>query len=228
MLPIVDEPAARDAFPAEVEAAIGRRVALADLDCLVDRGCVRQDLLVHLAVLRDTDHSLDAFAWWAGGLNRRQVKAAVQRIERSATEVERLTHTPVRALLAQNPQATALVSLPTTLRTCAAVLNDLLKETKRNHLTADLSVARLVRYVKECTGRFHDREVSALVSAVRPTTVDSPDAHKEWRRANYADLLHILQYGRRRPSALRRARRTRPSATRPAPVSRDSALGRHP
>jgi len=54
------------------------------------------------------------------------------------------------------------------------------KWAKRRNLAANTIKRLLVQHVIEKTGRPHDREVSALISAIRNKTYDE-NAHRIWR-----------------------------------------------
>jgi hypothetical protein len=45
----------------------------------------------------------------------------------------------------------------------------------------------ITTYVKQATGRFHDREVAAIISAVTGRRYDE-DAHRQWRRRHFKKI----------------------------------------
>jgi hypothetical protein len=54
-----------------------------------------------------------------------------------------------------------------------------------------LAILRLVNYVKESTGEFHDREVSTLISAVRGKTL-TEEALCRWR-SEHKEFMEAAQ-----------------------------------
>jgi hypothetical protein len=155
--------------------------------------------VLHLEYLRD--RALDDLQFWVGRRSRRQLNAELQRIDKCAALIDSLNAPQIRGLMAgvTGQPALALLTLPTTMRRYTAWFRgDLLAHvSERKHENRDLGLCQLVRYVKERTGRWRDREVSALVAAVLNNTNYSTDAHKDWRSRNYASLLHDLEHGRR-------------------------------
>jgi hypothetical protein len=56
------------------------------------------------------------------------------------------------------------------------------------HSAESLPKYLLSAYVKQATGDFHDREVSALIGSALGTGIYDETAHRMWRSRNYEQL----------------------------------------
>ena len=154
-------------------------------------------VLAALAGLQHLDRKLDTLVFWTGK-KRHRLKRLRRRLNKDAAEVESLNARPFKALLAERAGAAELVALGDTLRRYAAVCQNLLDEVSgQKHLHQDMAVATLVRHVVLSTGRFRDREVSALVSAALRREY-STKVHQTWRRKKYRRLAAALDLEERR------------------------------
>lgn len=183
-----------------IEQALEVGNASAALRRLVRWKCERAAVISLLVNITFIDPRFNDLRFWTGR-SRVQVTADIQQIRKAAARVEALLDKPLKAVVVgaagTRPIARTL-SLPADLRRLADLLQELLDEVSgRKHLQQDLAIAALVRYVYRTTGRWHDPEVSALVSAVlsplRATAYSySPEVHQRWRRQNYSRLAEAL------------------------------------
>jgi hypothetical protein len=182
----------------EIEGILEDAGVSPELLRLVDERCNRMAVLAALTRLHHLDRKLDTLDFWTG-LTRRQLKGLLRRLNDDAADVESLNgRPPYGSLLAARAGAAELVALPDILRRWAAVCQNLLDEvTGQKHLHQDMAVATLVRHVVLSTGRFRDREVSALVSAALRREY-STKVHQAWRRAKYSRLARALDREDRR------------------------------
>lgn len=165
-------------------AHIRRRSAEGDLDKLVFRGCNKRRLLFELGVLMGDPPRIDT---WRGllGLEYRQLKAAVARMEKCADEISALNSgVTARGLMDAEPRYRLFRLLPRQLRLCARFWWVYSKASlrPRAHPSLNAAKSRLTRHVIEMTGKPHDREVSALISATLGKTYDAV-AHRAWRNS---------------------------------------------
>ena len=164
---------------------IRKREAEGDLDRLVNKGCDRARLLVDLGNLLFDPADLDT---WEGliGYDREGTRKALGTVRDAATAIDRIQRSligkcMVRKWMVQYPEFREFSVLPERLRFFADSWELISKEAKpRKNLAATTIIWQLVQHVIEKTGRPRDREVSALISAIRNKPYDE-NAHRIWR-----------------------------------------------
>jgi hypothetical protein len=185
---------------ADVVRRLGESGASPDFDHLVGLGCRRDvllDFLVWIGPCAQIEDSQAALT----GYPRSKLKTVLNRMRKCADEVEVLVslgHT--NSLLSGRlsfPLSKEVLWIPADLRLYADYIESIMRVPSlhpRSHLTRNIAVSNLVMAVKTTTGRFHDREVSALISAV----LDRPNydelAHRQWR-SEHSDLLSAWMHG---------------------------------
>ena len=179
---------------------------------LVKGNCDPSLLLIFLANLAVDCPTLDT---WTGrfGFERRELQRVTKQLVASADDLECLERNGI-LLLAAWPSFKSrfdpvqfrdyVRSIPHSLRTFANNLDRAVKNPSakpRSHTLSNTALAQLVAYVLHCTGTPHDKEVSALVDAVRPHDGTShekyhtytADAHKTWRHAHVVTIHRTAQ-----------------------------------
>jgi hypothetical protein len=154
-----------------------------DLDQLVALGCDRKRLLFDLGNLLREPHELDS---WEGlvGFKPKQTQTVLKRIRTCADEIEHIqTSLMGEALIRSSAKFRELSTLPAMLQQFALAWDAVTKSVRpRNRLALNTIMERLVQHVIERTGKPHDREVSALIDALRPAKKPYDEtAHRVWR-----------------------------------------------
>jgi hypothetical protein len=182
----------------EVLAGVEKRLADAgaspDFDHLVGLGCRRDDLFSALlwigpfAELEDTQAALTGFS-------RSRLKTVLNRMRACADEVEVLLglgHS--QSLLSGGPPsdlARELPLVPTNLRIYAGYVEAVSADSSlrpRSSFTRNIGKAHLVMLVKSVTGRYCDKEVSGLISAVLDRPAYHAQTHRQWRHEHSKEM----------------------------------------
>lgn len=172
---------------ADIERRLTVNQASSDLGRLVDLGCNRDellDLLVYIGPYAEIEDSQEALT----GFRRSKLKTVLKRMRTCADEVELLLslgHT--ESLLCGGPPSPLekeLPWVPTNLRLYADYVESIMDDSSlhpRSHFTRNIALSQLVLVVKAATGKYRDKEVSALVSAVLGRPNYGELAHEQWR-----------------------------------------------
>ena len=121
------------------------------------------------------------------GMSKEQLKSFKQNLLACAQRLERFNRSYAGWLLGVQSGEQCLRDSPRLLRESAEVLRSFFVTAgPKKHPLANFKKLWLVAYVKERTGKWHDREVSELVNAIQQAggrkTVYSVDSHSNWRR----------------------------------------------
>ena len=170
--------------------------AKAYFDTLCAAGCPRQVLAFVVALLRFAP-CIENF--WTEVVGRPRKRERVVRVfETAASTIEEAFKEMIEAEDSVRPQTFALFDRPShvagQLRLYCRIIN--FAETLSTDTEAR-SIREMVRfvlssYVKRATGRFHDKEVSALIGAVEGRVDYDEVAHRMWRNRNYPRLSKHL------------------------------------
>jgi hypothetical protein len=188
---------------AVIARAIGDHSALESLETLGRAGCHCEFLLwlLHPFSARPVFQLLDGTFYTPGprnaeGLFKRgstDVTKLLQRAANLATEIELLNlDFEFNYLLPScGPELKTFWELPCAIRDYVKLMRHAQRQFGRGaEGLHSLHKARLTLYVKHETGRFHDREVSALIGAVTGETYDET-AHRAWRHKHYSRLAKV-------------------------------------
>ncbi len=189
---------ARQKSPSQATKLLEEAKALGDVKKLEDEDCNRDEILFRLELLC-SGFANDSWQELTGLTEKRKVSAATNRIRKLAEEIEQLNRHMLVWFLA-NYVLTGKVEfyrIPVLLRNYAQTLDDAGKlYGPLKHPFQNGVIAFLVAYVKDKTGKFHDKEVSGLIAAVLRSDRYSQKDQQMWRR-NHAKLLQLVLGGRR-------------------------------
>ncbi len=152
-----------------IEEVLKEKSCLKDLETLTSLGCDRRWMLTLLRTVGVGQQISDSKekSWESlTGLSRRSLRAAVGKWRRSALEIERFNLSFLGWFLGVQSGHKYFSSSPNLIRRCACTVERQLAfagPKKRPFLNC--FKAYLVAYVHETTKRWHDEEVSALISA---------------------------------------------------------------
>ena len=181
----------------KIEKVISEHSATLALEKLISCGCTREELLFRLLLLHSKTTASNTWQRLIG-MERRQIKSATSGLARCAGQVARINRSQVFMLLCQKAPAVweslyprirepgiegMIAKLPLILCTYEKTLEQCSKEFqpgKRFNLHA--AKEEFVKYVCAKTGKPHDREVSAMISAMLDDDNYSPDDHLQWRK----------------------------------------------
>ncbi len=166
----------------DVEAIL-RKDAYApkELQNLVSKGCNREAILVFLSLLPNPPVK-DTWEEALGFDDPKKAHRLAERIRKCAREVGSLESDYFRILVVELLQ-TSIPHLASTLCSVADLLQAVRKSAgPKKHPLRNAVICLLVSYVKETTGRYYDKEVSALLSAVLDNDVYDKSRHGRWRR----------------------------------------------
>jgi hypothetical protein len=122
------------------------------------------------------------------GITPKEVKKLVTQVSDVATQIERVNRKFEFGILLLAEPLKALQALPGFLRVYAKLLQDGARHFgRRSDIYHNIAKARLTAYVKFQSGRFHDKEVAALISSVSGNEYDETD-HKTWRHKHFGRL----------------------------------------
>ncbi len=163
--------------------------SLDGLDRLVELGCDKEYLLVSLTLLNTPFFSDD----WEDqfGMTRKQLEGFIRRLRTYSRDIQ--THQKgwqTFVDLYPDSKTRIFLEMPNLLDRYAEYLSLLQKQSgPKRHKMRNTGVCLLVQYVKNKTGRYYDREVSALISAVEDNPRYDTSRHSNWRRTNCGSLL---------------------------------------
>src|SRR6266853_3544410 len=169
-----------------VEQILSAAECLDCLEALVQEGCDRNILLSWLGFGRRG--SLHDEKWESTtGMPKEELKSFKQNLLACAQRLERFNRSYAGWLLGVQSGEQCLRDSPRLLRESAHVLQwFLVLAGPKKHPLTNFKKLWLFAYVRERTGKWHDREVSELVNAVQQAggrkTVYSVDSHGNWRR----------------------------------------------
>jgi hypothetical protein len=125
------------------------------------------------------------------GMTSKKLRRLVTQINAVAAKVERVNRKFEFGVLLLAEPINALQRLPDFLRVYAKLLQDGARHFgRRSDVYHNIAKARLTAYVKFRSGRFHDKEIAALISAVSGNVYDETD-HRTWRRKHYRRLMLV-------------------------------------
>ena len=196
----------------QIEKVLKEHEAWRDLHRLVRSNCDRDELLLLLVLIGPYSAIADSPGMRLQ-FDRHKLKTLIGRLQRCADEIERLfPHRLNLPLPISVPGADLLSDVPLNLRFYAQGLLHLFrfKEFRvRSHFYRQLASAALIHYVKQKTGTFHDKEVSALISAVLDRPNYGAQNHIQRRRENreivsgaVTSFTSVPQFGRHVTSAV--------------------------
>jgi len=166
-----------------IEDSLKTRKALPALDALVSAGCDRNELLRDLDSLRKREPKLDDWESFTG-TDLKGLKRLIDRIRKIAAELQTINmELGMLFIVSRQPH---LVPLPKHLKEYARWLEASAKFAgPQKNLVQNLDIYDLTRNVHEKTKRWHDREVSELMSAVLAKPNYDEVAHRMWRNHHY-------------------------------------------
>jgi hypothetical protein len=184
-----------------LESAIKAQSAYKYVEELLNKRCDRDTLLrsIGLACGKPVDFLLDNWFTKVGpeslknlfGLKGRNFSALLERLLRTADDVENVRRHFEFGILLTTPHLQLFQGLPELIRGYVSLLKLASEKLGRGtHLYRNLGTAILTLYVKHQTGRFHDEQVSALLAAVRDNRYNT-DSHRQWRE-DQKDLLACI------------------------------------
>ena len=119
-------------------------------------------------------------------------------MRKSASEIDAiLSATMIQAYLHQYPDASHVRELPTLLRFFTAVCELVGNSNPRMGIGLTATKKQITEHVKSKTGKYHDREVSALIAAVTGEQGYDAQRHKTWRYEHRAFLGEHLARSKR-------------------------------
>ncbi len=167
-----------------IEQLIRDHEASNDLVELVDDGCNRRRLLLYLDFLRNPYRDFqDDWETFFGVGDRKTAQRTAERFRGIADEIERINDRGLFSwwLRLTDPKLRKFIELPNLIRRYSQILEAPSKiKPKKQHPIFNAVQATLVKYVKLKTGRSHDRQVSALISAVLDKSYTEDDL-RSWR-----------------------------------------------
>lgn len=180
-------PGSKDSGPlAQIERILRSENAERDLETLVNKWkCDLEIILLTLALIRDP---LFRDTWEATlGIGPKKIRALARQMRKWATKLEVLSSGWDRFLV------------PGRFRQLADLLRDyatylelvITRSGPKRHPMVNAGKCFLVAYVKTVTGRFLDREVSGLISAVLGLEVYDASRHAQWRREHSFGIQHL-------------------------------------
>jgi hypothetical protein len=184
-----------------LESLIKRHGSEPDLKELISVGCDRNAMLWSLGFSsgNPVDDALDG--WFNKpspqtlealfGLNGRKFSALKSGLLKSADQINAINRRFEFGILLGTPHLRLFSPLPHLLQGYVSLLELAANRLCRGaHLYANMGKAVLTLYVKRRTGRFHDREVAALLAAVHGNNYDE-SSQRSWR-TEQKDLLSRL------------------------------------
>jgi len=172
-----------------------------DLKALVADGCGRNRLRCLIKVFVDRSLADDSWINFCG-MSLRKLRRSLEALRRCADATEAINRGFVVSFVSTDPSYRWLRNLPMLLRRYAKQLELLTRiHGPKKHPLQHFLKANLVTYVRQTTGKWHDREVSNLISAVLNKPSYDEVSHRMWRR-NHRALISIWQApARRKPTA---------------------------
>jgi hypothetical protein len=182
----------------QVKRLLKEHNATIDFSRLIDLGCSEESLLqmlVWIGPYAEREDSQDALT----GFDRAKLKTVLQRMRTCADDLDVLLRLGLtETLLTAGPPTDIEVHLPHVplmLRLYANYVQGVIGTRElhpRTHFKRNIGISGLVHYVKQRTGKLHDKEVSSLISAVLNRPKYNDVAHRQWRY-KHTDLIQLNQ-----------------------------------
>jgi hypothetical protein len=126
------------------------------------------------------------------GLSSPKLAATAKRIESCAGNIQTINENSIFGRFLRVSIDSRLVSLPSDLRTYSSLLREAARSFgHRTHSFLNIYKARMVDHVRHATGKFHDREIAALVAVITDKPGYAALEHGKWRQQHYARLERI-------------------------------------
>ena len=168
-----------------IEELILKHDAMPSLDTLVSEGCDPVLILSVLQALRSQWPHVDDWKKLTG-MTLDQTKRLIDRMRRTADQVQQTHSHALGFLLVQSDSTKSLPQLPNSLRRYAQQLESATKLFgPRKQAISNAWKCHLVSHVLNATANFHDKEVSELISAALNGQTYTAHAHKVWREQKF-------------------------------------------
>lgn len=185
-----------------LESSIAKHFAASDLEALINAGCDRGTLLraLGLSCGRPVDYLFDNWFTKPGpqtlqalfGLTSREFLALKGSLLKAAAHVDGINRRFEFGVLLTAPHLKLFQGLPNLIRGYISLLDLAGKQLGRGTYSyRNIAKAILTLYVKQQTGGFRDKKVSALLAAANDSDRVDARSHQAWREEQ-KDLLDRL------------------------------------